>query len=379
MRLIFLFTSYGAAPVGTKVPWSSGIPATNKFAAGEGGFMSEGYFYLLKRMLESGIVDEVVVFIESNRGTGHCSFKTKKGEIHCYVVPEIAYVDDFLRPDDIIWARGGFRGWWWWLNSKKNKHWLLLYAADTGRERWFFWDVIFNDLNDGYTLDRHGRFWMPFKKPMHEEIFKPLKLEQKYDLCIGSSHVHDKKAQWKIIDILIEYKKLYSTTPKSVLAGAFRRGAQTSNILNKVAANTLQVDIVGMLPRVKMNEIYNQSKLFIYLGYGGQNDRGPLESLRCGTPIIIASRNRHAFFFNEDHKVVKVAGDSEDFKEVARGIHHLLHTTKDTPTREETAQFFEKHSGIETVILPTTKRLFEVLGNNKPDTKLLEKEYINGI
>ncbi len=375
MRLIFLFTSHGAAPRGTRVSWSSNVTATNKYAVGEGGLHSEGYLFLLKRMVEEGIVDEVIIFIESNRGTGSTHYRIKKGLIPCYVVPEIAYVDDYLKPDDIIWARGGFRGWWEWLNSKKGKHWLLLYAADTGRERWMFWDVIFNDLGKYAHLDRRKRFWFPFRKPVHEGIFKPLNLEQKYDVCIGASHIHDKKAQWKMIEVASEYKRLFNTDLHCVLPGAARRGTKSNLIHEKIRNYELKIDVVGLRSRKEMNLIYNQSKLFVYLGYGGQNDRGPLESLRCGTPIILASYKRHASFFNKDHTVVRVAHNSEDFKEVAIDINFCL--KNEYCTREETAQFFEESSGVETIILPEMKRLFDVLGNSKLNYKVLEREYMN--
>lgn len=375
MRLIFLFTSYGSAGRGSKVGWSPDTPAKNKFAVGEGGLPSEGYLYLLKRMLATAIVDEIIIFIESNRGTGSTTYKIRKGSIKCYVVPEIAYVEDYLKPDDIIWVRGGFRGWWEWLDSKKGKHWLLLYAADTGRERWLFWDVIFNDFSDQYFLDKRKRFWMPFRKPMNEEIFKPLNLEPKYDVCIGASHIHDKKAQWKMIEVAKEYKKLFNEDLHCVLPGAPRRGKRTNKIYSDIVDHDLKIDVVGLLSRSKMNEIYNQSKLFVYLGYGGQNDRGPLESLRCGTPILIASFNRHGYFFNKNDKTVKVARDSENFSGVAIDIHNCLHG-ENTSTREEVAHFFKTHSGVESIILPEMKRLFDVMRNNKPDHNLLVKEYI---
>jgi len=376
MRLIFLFTSYGSAPKGTNVKWHTETPATNKYAVSEGGLPSEGYLYLLKRMLATSIVDEIIIFIESNRGTGSTRYKIRKGSIACYVVPEIAYVDDFLKPDDIIWVRGGFRGWWEWLDSKKGKHWLLLYAADTGRERWFFWDIIFNDLNDQYILDRRKRFWITFRKPINEEIFKPLNnSEFLYDVCIGASNIHDKKAQWKMVEVAKRYRELFDKDLICALPGAPRRGRESNSIYNNIIDNNLKINIMGLCTRSTMNKIYNQSRLFVYLGYGGQNDRGPLEALRCGTPILIANYKRHAFFFNQNDKVVNIAGDSEDFNNVAIEIYNCLHGGGN-PTREETASFFEQHSGVESIILPEMKRLFDVLRGNKPNHNLLVKEYM---
>jgi len=374
-RLIFLFTSHGSAP-GANIPWVPETPAKNKFVSNDGGLPTEGYFYLLRRMIETGIVDEVLIFIESNRGTGSCRFKRRKGFIPCFVVPDITYADQYLKPDDIIWARGGFRSWFSFLNSKKGKHWLILYAADTGREKWMFWDIIFNDLNEQHVLDRGGRYWFPFKKPIHEEIFKPLELELKYDVCIGASHIHDKKAQWKMIEIANEYKKLYGENLKCVLPGAMRRGARSSQIPEKIKNYNLDIEMTSMISRQQMNTIYNQSKLFVYLGYGGQNDRGALESLRCGTPVMLASYNRHAFFFKNNDRIIKIANRPDEFKSMAIEIRNYLQEI-DTEKRKETSKFFQDNSGVETIILPEMKRLFDVLKNNEPNYKILSEEYVN--
>jgi len=158
-----------------------------------------------------------------------------------------------------------------------------------------------------------------------------------------------------------------------VLPGAARRGVRSNQIHIEIEKHNLKIDLVGMLSRSKMNEVYNKSRLFVYLGYGGQNDRGPLEALRCGTPILIASYKRHAFFFRKNNKVVKITGDSEDFNNVAIEIYNCLHGEGNL-TREETANFFEENSGVETVILPEMKGLFFLLKMIKPNNSFLLQE-----
>jgi len=133
--------------------------------------------------------------------------------------------------------------------------------------------------------------------------------------------------------------------------------------------------MTSMISRQQMNTIYNQSKLFVYLGYGGQNDRGALESLRCGTPVMLASYNRHAFFFKNNDRIIKIANRPDEFKSMAIEIRNYLQEI-DTEKRKETSKFFQDNSGVETIILPEMKRLFDVLKNNEPNYKILSEEYI---
>jgi len=113
------------------------------------------------------------------------------------------------------------------------------------------------------------------------------------------------------------------------------------------------------------------------LGYGGQNDRGALESLRCGTPIMLASYNRHAFFFKNNDKIVRLASSPNDYNATAIEIKEYLQEA--SMLRKETTTFFEDNSGVETVILPEMKRLFGILKNNTPNNKILLEEYKNEI
>ena len=171
MRLVFLFTNHRAATEGSNQPFEPSIAATNFYAIHENGLSSEGYLYLLRRMLEEKIVDDIIIFIESSRGTGSTMYFNK---IPCYVVPEIAYAERYLEEGDIIFARGGFRSWFSFLTRRKEEgKWLILYAANTGRARWKFWDIILDDLIDHHTWDRRRRFFYSVKKCLHFCHFSP--------------------------------------------------------------------------------------------------------------------------------------------------------------------------------------------------------------
>ena len=70
MKLIFLFTSHGAAPEGSGRFWNPKEKTINHFAVERGGLPTEGYLYLLQKLKENKVFNEIIVFIESARHPG---------------------------------------------------------------------------------------------------------------------------------------------------------------------------------------------------------------------------------------------------------------------------------------------------------------------
>ena len=370
MRLIFLFTRQGAA--GKDVVYDPSVASGNHFAANEGGLKSEGYMWLLHRMKETKIVDDVLVFIESNRRPGLASIYG----IPIHVVPNIHNIDSYLKPEDVIWVRGGFRSWHEWLVKRKGKHWLLLYAADTGREKWLFWDIIFSDIGKKSWLDVRGRLWVNFHKPIHPVIFHPIECAPEYDICIGASHIHEKKGQWKTVQAVVEYEKMYGKKLKCVMPGRRMHGKKTNEIPKVIAEHNLDIEVPGMVGRKTVNQIYSKSKLFVYLGGGGQNDRGPLEALRCGVPIIVCNPARHHECVYQDMRVSEVCEDHMDFKMVAQKINVALNKWT-VNTKALVHRYFEAHNGIETVCLPEMKSIFDIIRENPKPNREAQEEILD--
>lgn len=339
-------------------------------------FPTEGYYYLLTRMLDAKIVDEVLIVIDSKIDQ-QLSFRPG---MECSVIRGFDKFPDLLRPDDIIWVRGGFRGWHNILVPlSKAGHWMILYAANTPRQRWLFWDVIFNDLDKNQHLDSRGRFWFYWHKPTNPEAFYPIAVPRVYDLCIGASYVHDHKAQWKVIDALIEYKKLFGTDLKCILPGGWYHGLETNRIRDKITEHSLDINVTGHVPRSEMVKVYNQSRLFIHLGGGGQNDRGPLEAMRCGTPVMIETPARHAPFIS-DCPYNKVVDKPTSPEAVARDIHEQLESMSESIVREKVFAYHEHYSGVDKIVLPEMDRLFKIFRQHpKADVELLKKEYLRNV
>jgi len=364
MRLIFLYMSYGPAKEGTNQPWDRTCTSHNRFVQ-DGWLPTEGYFYMLKRMLETKIIDDLIIFIESNRTPG-C--KMIDG-IPVYVIPEIKYVEEFLEEGDVIFARGGFRTWFNFLTRMQIKgHWLLLYAANTGRSRWKFWDIVFDDIKGKHWWDSRQRFFFGFKKPINPNIFKPMKTQRDFDVCVGASHIHDKKAQWKAINAL-------DPEWKCVMPGALKKGVHTNHIIPTIKERGLNVETPGMVPRVKLNEYYNRSKVFVYLGNSGQNDRGPLEAMSVGCPIILGGTSRHSPVLWENKVGCHIVESPNDPEAVKQTIREMLglHTEG---LRIHNQVYFDNVSGLETVILPEMEELFGIIRENpKPNIEILKLAY----
>lgn len=369
MRLIFLYVSDGGSH--PNMSWNPNIKAANFYS---NRVLEEGYYYLLKRMLEIGILDELVIFVESSKGQGYINYDHPK--IHGWVMPNITELDRLLKEDDIIFVRGGFKGWYETLvKIRNNNNWVLLYAANTGRERWPIFDVIFNDLTGDNKIDSRGTLQFDFKKPINYNIFYPKAIEPEFDLCIGASYIHDKKGQWRTIEALLEYKKIFGENLKCVMPGAMRRGTKTPQMIETINSGEIDVYLPGMVSRKKLNKIYNRSKLFIHLGGGGQGDRGPLEAMRCGTPVIVGNTRRHSKVVYQNVDVSFVISENANKEAVARVLHCMVnkHSKK---RRKKVYNYYEEHAGIESVILPEMRELFGIFKkHSKRNTKALSDHY----
>jgi len=336
--------------------------ATNQYAL---QVKEEGYFYLLKRMLETKVVDEILLIIESVRGPGKIQYAPN---FTGWVIPNINKFDPHLRKDDIIWCRGGHKSNYSFLErAKKKGNWIMLYAANTGRQKWLLWDVILTDFGPT-SIDRRGRFWFHWNKPINPHIFKFTNEKRIYDLCIGASYIHDKKGQWKAIDALIEYKKMFGKNPRCILPGAARRGVHSNYNMYKIESYGLDIKAAGMLPRPELAKVLNQSKIFVHAGSSGENDRGPLEAMRCGCFLMIANPQYHSPIVYNDSEVCYVV-DSTDPKEFAKKIHSYIqwiNSTTEENIGRGVSSYYERVAGMETIILPEMSKLVQMMKENKP-------------
>lgn len=373
MRVVFLFMAQGNATPGTST-WKPDHPCDEKYHR---DFAHEGYFKLMGDLLEKGVINELCIFYESNRGHGVAKWVDHPNAF-CAVVPEIRFVEKYLTEDCVIFVRGGFKHWHDWLLKRKYKNWLMLYSANTGRQRWNWWDIILDDMTMRSRLDGHDRLWIPFIKPIDDDFFTPLgftpeNTPPQIDIMMGASHVHDKKGQWRVLKVLQAYEKKYGRRPTAVLPGAPRRGVMTNWLLEEIQ-NSWNIPMVGHLNRSSLRILYNSCRIALFLGAHGQNDRGPLEALSCGTPVMLGSPSYHSSELRRIPSVFTL-NDVNNFKSTAQILSFL--DQKDTGSNKTfTALEFRKKLGYKKSF-SWMSYLFSFLEIQRTPTKIAKEALLN--
>jgi hypothetical protein len=332
----------------------------------------EGYYYLIKRMVETGIVDNALIVIESPEQ----KFIDYEKGIKGLIINDMNRIDRYLMPGDIIWCRGGWKNWHDPLKKLGDAgHWLMMYAANTGREKWTLWDVILDDLSGGNFIDDENRFHLYFRKPLNPSFFYPHEETKKiYDICIGASNIHDKKGQWRAIEVMVAYKEIFGIGLKAVMPGSIRGGENTEKMLKSIDAYGLDVTMPGELTRSELCKVYNQSRIFIHLGSHGQGDRGPMEAMKCGCFLTIGFPQYHAPWVCSNYGVCYVPIDPEDYQTIAFNLWGIQPAWSN---RKYISDYHERCASIEDISLPAMKKLFDFFrANPKADRNTLKKEMI---
>jgi glycosyltransferase involved in cell wall biosynthesis len=328
-------------------------------------FYREGYFQLLQKLVDQGTITDLKVYFESNVEPGIAHWVKGDG-VHCEVVPEIRFIDQHIKEDTVIWARGGFKHWHDWLTKYKDKNWLMLYAANTGRERWTWWDVVLDDIGMSNTVDDYGRYLFPFIKPIDDEFYQYKDIPPRFDLCIGASHIHDRKGQWRGIKVMRELKDVFQENVSAVMPGAPRRSERTLEMLQSI--HDVDVVLPGHVHKKDLAVLFNESKLALFLGAHGQNDRGPLESAACGTPLILGSPSYHTKLL-DDYLISTKVPDLDDYNGIASMVRKILNIYEYPDAlkraKQSVSQTFRERLGMEHSV-DRFAFLLDFMGNTKP-------------
>jgi len=358
MKVVFIFMSSKSAEPGTADDSYKRQTCSPYY---EETFGDEVYFKMLESLVEDGTITDLKVFFESNKGYGKANFV--KGAEN-FVIPEVRLMEEYIDDDTVIFARGGFKHWHdWLLKYKKRGNWLMIYAANTGRDRWTFWDVVFDDLRMQNTIDRHGRYYFPFIKPTNEDVFHPVsgQSDPKYDICLGASHITDKKGQYNGLKLMRAFHSIYGYYPNAIMPGSPRRSTET----NKMICDPLfydEIESPGFLTKPELAKIYNDTKVFLHLGCAGQNDRSIIEAYACGTPVGIRGLKYHTPLLkpNQDTIVHFDLDNDPDFIKSANKLHYMLgHWTPDI--KERVFQDYQQKMGYEHTAIPVLKNLFRTI------------------
>ena len=357
MKVVFLFMSKGSAAPGT----SNNDWLTQKCGPQyQETFGDECYFQMLQTLFDEGTITDLKVFFESGVNPGRADFV--KGA-YCYVVPEISMIEPFIDYDTIIFARGGFKHWHDFLYSYKHKNWLVIYAANTGRHKWTWWDVNLDDTNMANIVDLHGRYQFPFIKPTNETIFKPdLTADKiKYDICIGASHIHDKKGQYHVVKLMNVFREMFGYFPTAIMPGSLRRSTHTVEMLGDQTLND-EVICPGMVSKPELKEIYSKCKVFLHFGSCGQNDRSVLEAYACGMPLGIRTLSTHNPLLKPDESTIYHfdIDNDPDYQKSANKLKLILDFW-DISKKEVTFAKYKRLMGYDQVAIPSLRRLFSIM------------------
>lgn len=317
--------------------------------------MTDGHFELIDYMKRNGIVDEVDAVLDIYRVRKEERVITNAG-----VVVRRLNGLECLRPNpgDVVWVRGGWKAWLPWIGKcMDRKIWLMFYDANTGRKSWSFWDVVVSDIIRHQTIDKNGRLWYWYPKPV-SHVFQPRNMELQFDVCIGASRVFDKKGQWRVYNAILEYERLFGEKLKCAMPGCYRYGGVHTREMQRSIKGHPNIVELPLIPRPQLADLFNLSKVVTHSCGGGYGDRAPLEAGACGCPIVLAATLRHALFVFKDPEIVWVPNDVDNPKEFAKGLKAWIESA--TPDkRKKVAEHFKKYGSIETGSGPRMRRLFE--------------------
>jgi glycosyltransferase involved in cell wall biosynthesis len=370
MRLVFLYTNLRAASCGCDRDWiREATLSSNPYAV---NFWTEGIGWWIAELKNRGVIDDYIVFMESTISPGR--YPLAYGS-EFWTIPHMNDIAKYIRSDDVILARGGFRPWPPFLQAmNERKQWVLFYRANTHRGKWPYWDVVLDDLISAPA--RYGdRLHVDYVKPVTPSLFYPMPgLKRRWDIIVNASHIHEKKGQYKAIDAVASFKKNFGKDLSVYLPGGFYGGEGTRKIPEVIKKHSLKVALPGMVSRVELRKQYNQAKLYVHLGVGGQNDRGCLEAMACGLPVMLATPDRFAPFVSKNSEFCTVLPNVQNPQVVAQALADFL-SRYDEKIHSRVRDYFVKENGEEVAVSRMT-RLFSFLRSHPvADRKAILHEY----
>lgn len=302
--------------------------------------MADGYFYLVRRMTESGIIDGCDVILDGG--------DPDERELCPGVTWRVVHSLESVRhwPGPLIWVRGGFKPtdvYQHWKDAGKR---IIFYAANTGRERWPFWSDLLDDLTGRDYVDHRGVRCWNFRKPINEEIFYFKSTEPQYDLCIGGSMITDKKGQHRVMGAVARDMPAL----KCVMPGGIRHGVQSSKIMDVARKHRLAIHCPGMVSRRRMADVYRSARVMVHAG-SGQHDRSVLEALACGRPVVIDQPQYHPPWLRDASEKDGVFITNGDLTGT------ILRALGADVKPADAALFRRRESGMDEVILPFWREL----------------------
>jgi glycosyltransferase involved in cell wall biosynthesis len=263
----------------------------NRLNLDESNYMSNSirgdlYVRLAEQWRKEGFIDSAKL-IAIRYPRGHTRY-SPQGEydigdkVKVFVLPNEREFEAVHRPssNDILFVRGGLQ-WQSIVSLYRENNFKIFYdGSSTGitpPKKYSVNVSLYDDPEDGR---RHGGRSLEFIKFCDENIFRPLSLEKRYDVCLIGT-LTPKKGQ-------LEFARIAEKTWRIAIVGDPTDKAYVRRIQEMLP----QAEFFGEVSKARVNVILNQSKVAVI--FSRKNDACPrviVESLAAGTPVMIHRRN----------------------------------------------------------------------------------------
>ena len=263
-------------------------------------------FYLTQGtwFLENNYFDEIIIWRLTNTNHNDIIFNINGKKFIQKWVNNFNEVFKYDKPD-ITFFRGGFKEYCEITKRNPKFFGLKLYLAAGKRllpQYGGIYDKILIEDERDNVLNS-----IPFYKTTNPNVFKPLNLNKKYDLCIISNFT---QLKYKGFDFIIT----------EIVKNSFLQNLKICHIGNKKEIgiqlckekNITNIEFLGQLERSEINNVLNQSKFGIVSSNSLDGcPRVITEILTSGTPLLLKDSTRLLNYYKK-HGVVQF--DDKTFK-----------------------------------------------------------------
>lgn len=236
-------------------------------------------------LLENNYFNEVIIWRLSNTKHDDIIFNINGKKFIQKWVNNFNEVFKYLKPD-ITFFRGGFLEYCEITKRNPKFFGLKLYLAAGKRllpQYGGIYDKILIEDERDYVSNS-----IPFYKTTNPNVFKPLNLNKKYDICIISNFT---QLKYKGFDFIIT----------EIAKNSYLQNLKICHIGNKKDVgiqlckqkNINNIEFLGQLERIEINKVLNESKFGIVAS--NQLDGCPrviTEILTSGTPLLLKDSTR---------------------------------------------------------------------------------------
>lgn len=279
--------------------------------------------------LENNYFDKVVIWRLSDDPIKKIKYVINGKKFIQKWVKDFSEIFKYDKPD-VSFFRGGFQEYCKITKINPDFFGLKLYLA-AGKRLFPQYGGIYDKILIEDERDNNGdNYIIPFFKTTNSNIFKPLNLDKKYDLCIISNFTQNR---YKGTDLIInELGKHNNFLDNLKICHIGNKSEIGMDLCKKY--NVKNIEFLGHISREKINEILNQSKFGII--NSNRLDGCPrviTEILTSGTPLFINEKTRLLSYykkygvveFSDENMTKKIIKGFENYERLKKEIIDNLH------------------------------------------------------